>query len=57
METTYQGSWSPSMFADYCWAMSMDKSMHEYKKQLKRPQTGTYYDGNCRNVHFKNILY
>lgn len=41
METRYQGNWSPSMLADYCWTVTRDTSSIDYKKQAKRARTAT----------------
>jgi hypothetical protein len=35
METWYQGRWSPSLLADYCWTAIRDTTSIDYKKQTK----------------------
>ena len=36
MEVRYQGNWSKSMFADYCWMIIRESSSTEYKRQAKQ---------------------
>uniref|UniRef100_A0A8C3SWI4 NADP-dependent oxidoreductase domain-containing protein n=1 Tax=Chelydra serpentina TaxID=8475 RepID=A0A8C3SWI4_CHESE len=36
MEKRYQGKWSPSMLADYCWTVTRDAPFNEYKRQAKK---------------------
>lgn len=36
MEQRYQGKWSTSMLADYCWTISRDAPQVHYKRQAKR---------------------
>ena len=36
MEKWYQGKWSPSMLADYCWTITKDVPDIEYKRQAKK---------------------
>ena len=38
MEKRYQGKWSPTMLADYCWAITRQTSEFHYKRQAKRPR-------------------
>lgn len=35
-EQHYQGLWSASMFADYCWMIFRDNSKEEYKRKIRR---------------------
>lgn len=37
METGYQDNWNPSMLENYCWTVTRDTSLLEYKKQVMRP--------------------
>lgn len=39
MEKRYQGKWSPSMLADYCWTVTRDAPDVAYKRQAKRRRT------------------
>lgn len=41
MERRYQGKWSPSMLADYCWTVVRDRSFLEHKRKTKRSKTDT----------------
>lgn len=41
MEKRYQGKWSPSMLADYCWTLVRDNPFLEYKRQVKRSKRDT----------------
>ena len=36
MEKRYQGNWSISMLADYCWTLPRDDPEQQYKRQAKR---------------------
>ena len=36
MEKRYQGKWSTTMLADYCWTLARDYSSARYKRQAKR---------------------
>jgi hypothetical protein len=36
MEERYQGKWSKSMLADYCWTLIRESPATEYKRQAKR---------------------
>lgn len=36
MEQRYQGKWSESMLADYCWTLIRESPATEYKRQAKR---------------------
>jgi hypothetical protein len=36
MEKRYQGKWSSSMLADYCWTVTRDSPGLAYKRQAKR---------------------
>jgi hypothetical protein len=36
MEKRYQGKWSPSMLADYCWTVARDAPCNEYKRQANK---------------------
>jgi hypothetical protein len=35
MEKRFQGKWSPSIIADYCWTAIRDTTSIDYKKQAK----------------------
>ena len=39
MENRYQGKWSSSMLADYCWTLARDAPFYEYKKQANQVDT------------------
>lgn len=41
MERRYQGKWSPSMLADYCWTVVRDSPFLEYKRKAKRSKRDT----------------
>ena len=41
MEKRYQGKWSPSMLADYCWTVTRDAPFNEYKRQAKKRRVDT----------------
>lgn len=41
MEKRYQGKWNPSMLADYCWTLTRDNSMLEYKRQVKKSRVAS----------------
>ena len=36
MEKRYQGKWSPSMLADYCWTLARDQPQLSYNRKAKR---------------------
>ncbi|XP_050813874.1 uncharacterized protein LOC127053346 [Gopherus flavomarginatus] len=37
----YQGKWSPSMLADYCWTVTRDAPFNEFKRQAKKHRVDT----------------
>ena len=41
MEKRYQGKWSSSMLADYCWTILRDNPFIEYKGKVKRSKRDT----------------
>lgn len=41
MEKRYQGKWSPSMLADYCWNLTRDDPTAVYKRQAKKRRIDT----------------
>ena len=36
MEKRYQGRWSPSILADYCWTLARDQPELSYSRKAKR---------------------
>ena len=40
IEKRYQGKWSPSMLADYCWTLIRDVPDAEYKRKPKKMRVG-----------------
>jgi len=43
-EKRYQGKWSPAMLADYCWSVTRDVPLAEYKRQVKKRQESPEQD-------------
>jgi len=41
MEKCYQGKWSQSMLADYCWTVTSDAPFNDYKRQAKKHRVDT----------------
>lgn len=39
MEGRYQGKWSPSMLADYCWNVTRETPVDSYKRAVKKRRT------------------
>ena len=46
MENRHQGKWSPSMLADYCWALRRDVPQAKYSRKI----THCYVLGNVHTL-------
>jgi len=43
MEGRYKGKWSPSMLADYCWALMRDSPNSTFSRQAQKAQLHCSY--------------